>query len=166
MVVRFDFKDGLATSTGLVVDTNGATIIGSGDIHLDSEKLDMRADPSAKETNLVNLAIPVIIGGTLASPSVAPDPAALAKGVAGAAVGAATGAGVFGALAGLTGTGGTSGGSAATEGGNPCANALAGGEAAAPQSTSEQILEGAGSAIEGAGDAAKDAGEAIKGLFD
>ena len=166
MVVRFDFKDGLATSTGLVVDTNGATIVGSGDIHLDSEKLDMRADPSAKETNLVNLAIPVIIGGTLASPSVAPDPAALAKGVAGAAVGAAPGAGVFGALAGLAGTGGASGGTTA-EGGNPCANALAaGGEAAAPQSTTEQILEGAGGAIEGAGDAAKDAGEAIKGLFD
>jgi hypothetical protein len=166
MVVRFDFKDGLATSTGLVVDTNGATIVGSGDIRLDSEKLDMRADPSAKETNLVNLAIPVIIGGTLASPSVAPDPAALAKGVAGAAVGAATGAGVFGALAGLTGTGGASGGSTSAATGNPCADALAGGgEAAAPQSTSEQILDGAGSAIEGAGDAAKDAGEAIKDLF-
>jgi hypothetical protein len=167
MVVRFDFKDGLATSTGLVVDTNGATIVGSGDIHLDSEKLDMRADPSAKETNLVNLAIPVIIGGTLASPSVAPDPAALAKGVAGAAVGAATGAGVFGALAGLTGTGGASSEGTAADTGNPCADALAGGgEAAAPKSTTEEILDGAGGAIEGAGDAAKDAGEAIKGLFD
>jgi hypothetical protein len=104
-----------------------------------------------------------MVGGTLASPSVVPDPAALAQGVAGAAVGAATG-GVFGALAGLAGSGG--GGSGAT-GGNPCANALAGGTAeAAPKSTSEQILDGAGGAIDGAGSAVKDAGEALKGLFD
>lgn len=167
MVVRFDFADGLATSKGLVVDTNGATIVGSGDIRLDSEKLDMRFDPAAKETNLVNLAIPVLVGGTLASPSVAPDPAALAQSVAGVAVGTATG-GVFGALAGLATSG--SGSDAASADGNPCANALAGGgtggAAEAPQSTGEQILEGAGGAVEGAGDAVKGAGEALKGLFD
>jgi uncharacterized protein involved in outer membrane biogenesis len=163
MVIRFDFANGLATSKGLVVDTNGATIVGSGDIHLDSEKLDMRFDPGAKETNLVNLAIPVMVGGTLASPSVVPDPAALAQGVAGVAVGAATG-GVFGALAGLA-TGGSDSGSGT--GDNPCANALAGGTGeAAPKSTSEQILDGAGGAIDGAGGAVKDAGEALKGLFD
>lgn len=167
MVVRFDFADGLATSKGLVVDTNGATIVGSGDIRLDSEKLDMRFDPAAKETNLVNLAIPVLVGGTLASPSVAPDPVALAQSVAGVAVGTATG-GVFGALAGLATSG--SGSDAAAADGNPCANALAGGgtggAAKAPQSTGEQILEGAGGAVEGAGDAVKGAGEALKGLFD
>src|SRR5690606_9681927 len=143
MVIRFDFANGLATSKGLVVDTNGATIVGDGDIHLDSEKLDMRFDPSAKETNLVNLAIPVLVRGTLASPSVAPDPAALAQGIAGVAVGTATG-GVFGALAGLA-TSGSGGDGGSASGGNPCANALAGGtDQAAPKSTGEQILEGAG----------------------
>ncbi len=165
MVIRFDFANGLATSKGLVVDTNGATIVGDGDIHLDSEKLDMRFDPSAKETNLVNLAIPVLVRGTLASPSVAPDPAALAQGIAGVAVGTATG-GVFGALAGLA-TSGSGGDGGSVSGGNPCANALAGGtDQAAPKSTGEQILEGAGGAVGGAGDAVKDAGKALKGLFD
>ncbi len=169
MVVRFDFKDGLATSRGLVVDTNGATIIGSGDIKLDSEKLKLRFDPSAKETNLVNIAVPVKVGGTLASPSVVPDPAAIASGVAGALTGGGN-SGVFGALAGLTGSGQAASGGGTASSGNPCADALAsGGQAApaaeAPKSTSEQILDGAGSVLDGAGDAAKDAGEAIKNLF-
>lgn len=163
MVARFDVKDGLATSRGLVLDTNGATIVGEGRIRLDNEQLDMRMDPGAKQTNLVNLAIPVIIRGTLASPSVVPDPAALAQGVAGAVVGGATG-GVFGALAGLTGTG-----SAGSEeaSGNPCADALAAAPAPAEsKGTTEQILDGAGGVIDGAGSAVKGAGEALKGLFD
>jgi hypothetical protein len=169
MVTRFDIKKGLATSNGLVVDTSGATIVGSGKIKLDSEKLDLRFDPTAKQTNLVNLAVPVKVGGTLAQPSVTPDAAALAAGVAGTVVGVASGAGIVGALAGLTGgTSSTSSGSAPA-GDNPCASALAqGGQAPAPQpgqqapapapSTGEQILDGAGETIEGVGDA-------IKGLF-
>lgn len=165
MVIRFDFQDGLATSKGLVVDTNGATIVGSGDIQLASEKLDMRMDPRAKQTNLVNLAIPVLVGGTLASPRVVPDPAALAKGVAGAVVGGATG-GVFGALAGLTGAGTASADGGEGGSGNPCAAALASAGAEAPKSTTDQILDGGGDVLDGAGDAVKGAGEALKGLFD
>lgn len=163
MVVRFDIRNGLARSNGIVLDTNGATIVGEGDIHLDTEKLDMRFAPNAKQTNLVNLAIPVQVRGTLAKPSVTPDPAAVAKGLAGAAAGAATGAGVFGALAGLT-TAGAAGGDGA-QGENPCAAALAA-ASEAPKSTSEQILEGAGEALKGAGDAAKGAADVLKGLFD
>src|SRR5262249_48102403 len=97
LVSKFDIANGLATSKALVVDTNGATIVGSGKVMLDSEKLDMHLDPSAKQTNLVNLAIPVNVGGTLANPNVLPDPAALAK--------TATGA-----LSGVTGSSGGTGG--------------------------------------------------------
>jgi len=169
MVTRFDIKKGVATSNGMVVDTSGATIVGSGKIKLDSEKLNLRFDPTAKSTNLVNLAVPVKVGGTLAQPSVTPDAAALAAGVAGTVVGVASGAGIVGALAGLTGgTGSTSSGSAPA-GDNPCASALAqGGQAPAPQpgqqapapapSTGEQILDGAGETIKGVGDT-------LKGLF-
>jgi uncharacterized protein involved in outer membrane biogenesis len=161
MVIRFDFTNGLATSKGLVVDTNGATIVGSGDIRLDSEQLDMRFEPNAKQTNLVNLAIPVNVRGTLASPSVLPDPAALAGAAAEVAAGVATG-GVFTALSGLS----SAAGSAGSAGGeNPCAGALTA-AGAPPKSTSEQILDGAGGVIEGTGDAAKGAGEALKGLFE
>ncbi len=161
VVMRFDFTNGLATSKGIVVDTNGATIIGTGDIHLDSEKLDMRVEPNATQANLVNLAIPVNVRGTLASPSVLPDPAALAGAAAGVAAGVATG-GVFTALSGLSSAAGSS---EAAAGDNPCASALTA-AGAPPKSTSEQILEGAGGVIEGTGDAAKGAGEALKGLFE
>src|SRR5262249_16777300 len=96
-VSKFDIVKGLATSKALVVDTDGATIVGGGKVMLDSEKLDMRLNPTTKQANLVNLAIPVNVGGTLANPNVLPDPAALAK--------TATGA-----LSGVTGSSGGTGG--------------------------------------------------------
>jgi hypothetical protein len=163
LVSRFDIKKGLATSTGLAADTNGAAIVGSGTINLATEGLKMHIDPRAKQTNLANLAIPVNIGGTLAKPNVTPDTAALATGVAGAAAGIATGGGVLGALAGITGTG-AAGGTDTTSGGNPCVAALesAGTTATqpaptqqAPASTGEQLLDGAGKAMEDVGKALK-----------
>jgi uncharacterized protein involved in outer membrane biogenesis len=164
-VSKFDIKKGLATSTGLVLDTNGASIVGSGDINLATEKLKLHLDPRAKQTNLANLAIPVNIGGTMANPSVTPDAVAMAQGIAGAAAGVATSGGdVLGALAGVTGSGG-SGGSGATatataDGGNPCVTALnapaasSAAPAAAP-STGDQLLKDAGKTLEDTGNALK-----------
>jgi uncharacterized protein involved in outer membrane biogenesis len=171
-VSKFDIKKGLATSTGLVLDTNGASIVGSGDINLATEKLKLHLDPRAKQTNLANLAIPVNIGGTMANPSVTPDAAALAQGIAGAAVGAATtGGDVLGALAGVTGSGGTGTTTTATAttssgGGNPCVVALSGGSGstsstgttaapAAPASTGDQLLKDAGKTLQDTGNALK-----------
>jgi hypothetical protein len=111
-VTQFDIAKGVATAKALALDTNGATINGSGKINLGSEKLAMHLDPTAKQTNLVRIAIPVNVGGTLASPSVTPDPGALVKGATGALVGTAEGGGdAVGALTGLV-TGGTGGGTA------------------------------------------------------
>jgi uncharacterized protein involved in outer membrane biogenesis len=171
-VSKFDIKKGLATSTGLVLDTNGASIVGSGDINLATEKLKLHLDPRAKQTNLANLAIPVNIGGTMANPSVTPDAAALAQGIAGAAVGAATtGGDVLGALAGVTGSGGTGTTTTTTAttssgGGNPCVVALSGGSGstsstgttaapAAPASTGDQLLKDAGKTLQDTGNALK-----------
>ena len=56
-----------------------------------SERLDLRFDPNAKQTNLANLAVPVKVGGTLASPSVVPDPGKIAENVVGTVVGAPQG---------------------------------------------------------------------------
>ena len=58
---------------------------------LDSEKLDMHLDPAAKQANLLNIAIPVNVRGTLANPNVLPDPTALAKNATGALTGLVTG---------------------------------------------------------------------------
>ncbi|MEX0695910.1 MAG: AsmA family protein [Dongiaceae bacterium] len=153
LVGGFDIENGLAVSRGLVLDTPGAAVVGSGRIHLDSEKLDLHFQPKAKQTNLVNLAIPVNVGGTLASPRVTPDPVGTVTGVVGGAVGFATG-GVFGVLGALTGTGAASGSGEE----NPCAAALAAGQPAAPTSVPEQVLEGTGDVLKGVGDT-------IKGLF-
>jgi uncharacterized protein involved in outer membrane biogenesis len=168
-VSRFDIKKGLATSTGLVLDTNGASIVGSGDINLATEKLKLHLDPRAKQTNLANLAIPVNIGGTMANPSVTPDAVAMAQGIAGAAAGVATtGTDVLGALAGVAGAGGSGSSEATTTtaagGGNPCVTALDAPAAsstgtapapAAPTSTGEQLLKDAGKTLEDTGDALK-----------
>jgi hypothetical protein len=113
VVSKFDIAKGVATSKALVVDTGGATIVGRGKIMLGSEKLDMYLDPRAKDTNLVKLAIPMTVGGTLASPSIAPDPAAVAKGATGAVVETVKGGGAVGAVAGLV-TGTKSGGETTT----------------------------------------------------
>ncbi|MGH6883538.1 MAG: hypothetical protein ACREFM_21625, partial [Hypericibacter sp.] len=163
-------KKGLATSTGLVLDTNGASIVGSGDINLATEKLKLHIDPRAKQTNLANLAIPINIGGTMANPSVTPDAAALAQGIAGAAVGAASSGGdILGALAGVTGTGGSGGTSSTTTsassgGGNPCVTALNGGSGASttgttapaqPTSSGQKVLDDAGKTLQDTGNALK-----------
>ena len=166
LVSKFDIAKGLATSKALVVDTNGATIVGSGQIMLDSEKLDMHLDPTAKQANLVNIAIPVNVGGTLASPNVLPDPTALAKSATGALAGAAGGTGdAAGALTGLL-TGESSGGAKPAGAAGGCGVAAAETAATpaqqptAPASPAEQLLQGTTKK------GTEDVGKALKGLLD
>jgi AsmA family protein len=153
MVSEFGIAKGQATAKALVLDTNGATILGTGGIDLGSERIDLRFDPSAKQTNLANLAVPVKVGGTLAKPSVTPDPGKIAENVVGTVVGAPQG--IFDTLASLTGQ------KAAAAEQNPCAAALSGkaqpakaataapsggtatGGAAAPSSSGKRVVEDA-----------------------
>ena len=167
VVSKFDIAKGLATSKALVVDTNGATIVGDGKVMLDSEKLDMHLDPKAKQANLVNLAIPVNVGGTLANPSVLPDPTALAKNATGALTGTlGNGGDAAGALTGLV-TGNTSGTAAKPAGaaGGGCGSvaaaetpaATAPAQPAAPGSPADQLLQNT--------QKKKDVGNTLKGLL-
>lgn len=137
MVSDFGIAKGQATAKALVLDTNGATILGSGGIDLGSERLDLRFDPNAKQTNLANLAVPVKVGGTLANPSVVPDPGKIAQNVVGTVVGAPQG--IFDTLASLTGQ------KAATAEQNPCAAAISGKTQPAKATTSSQGGTTAGS---------------------
>jgi uncharacterized protein involved in outer membrane biogenesis len=172
VVSRFSITGGVAESTALVIDTNGATILGTGTVDLRDEKPDIGLVPHAKQTNLANIAIPVRIRGTLADPSVAPDPGAMATGLVSTVGGIGTG--VFDALASVTGNG--TSGSADSSGGNACVTALASPAAEQPQSSGEKITEGAEQMLDGAGQAGEgigqgagelldDAGSAIEGLF-
>jgi len=88
MVSRFDIKDGLATSSGLLFDTPNMTISGGGTVDLRTEKLDIQVKPEPKEKSLISLSTAIDLGGTLKSPSVSPSTASLLKGVAGLALGA------------------------------------------------------------------------------
>ena len=112
LVNGFDIKNGLATCTALVLDSNQMRIAGGGDINLKDERLNLSINPSPKEgigvsgvgkvsLNLGELTKPFRLGGTLAHPSLAIDTQAalttIGKAVGG---GALLGpAGILGALA-------------------------------------------------------------------
>ncbi len=86
MISRFDIENGVAVSRALVFDTAGLGVIGSGDIKLGDEILDLRVSSASKNTSVASLAslVDVQVNGTLAKPgwAVLPSPlnALLGKG--------------------------------------------------------------------------------------
>lgn len=160
---NFDIKQGIASTRGTVVETPGATVVGTGHIDLRNERIDMRVDPKSKNLNLSAIAVPMRITGPLASPNVIPDPVATVGNTVNFATGTVNVAtlGIFGALTGLDGS------SDATA--NPCATAVNSALSAKPKSTTEQVIEGVGGAAEGVGKGAVDVlqgvGEGIGDLF-
>ena len=98
-VSRFHIREGIATSTGLLFDTDKVAIGGGGTINLRDETLHMRINPKPKHESLVSLAFPIDIKGTLANPFAAPTPGAVAKGVAGLALGLVNPLGILLAVA-------------------------------------------------------------------
>jgi uncharacterized protein involved in outer membrane biogenesis len=87
IVTRIDIANGVATNRVMLLDTSRITILGTGTANLGSEQLDMKLTPSPKDQSLLSLATPILIRGSFAQPSFAPDPVALATGVAGAVAG-------------------------------------------------------------------------------
>lgn len=82
-VVKFDIKDGMATSDkGIALQTGKLNVVGSGSINFKTEELDLAVKPQAREglgIGLGKLVDAVSIGGTLASPSPKVDTAAALK---------------------------------------------------------------------------------------
>jgi uncharacterized protein involved in outer membrane biogenesis len=160
---NFDIKQGIATTRGTVVETPGATVVGSGNIDLRNERIDMRVDPKSKNLSLAAIAVPMRITGPLASPNVIPDPVATVGNTVDFATGTVNVAtlGILGALTGLDGS--------SDAAANPCATALNSALSAKPKSTSEQVIEGVGGTAqdigEGAADILKGVGEGIGDLF-
>ena len=85
IVVHFDIKTGKANAKTFLFETGGMSLIGVGGANLANETLALKFDPRAKKASVLKAAIPFSVGGTFASPSVAPD-------ITGAAVGTVTGA--------------------------------------------------------------------------
>jgi len=172
---RFDFADGVGRSRQFVADTGVAAISGKGNVNLRAETVDMRFTPSAKQVSLAALAVPVDVRGSLADPSVSPDPIAATTTAAGAAAGLAT-EGLAGAVLGLAGAGtlladepvgGCAAISSATTAAAQPAPAVSQPAPATAQkpkkkqkkSTTTQILDGATDVVNGIG-------SSLNGLFD
>jgi uncharacterized protein involved in outer membrane biogenesis len=74
----FVVEDGVATPRVLLLDTDGATLVGEGDIDLGEETLSLKLTPYPKSLTL-NLAVPVRVRGTFTTPSFSPDEMAVAR---------------------------------------------------------------------------------------
>lgn len=91
-VLNFDISDGVATADkGIALQTTKVNVLGSGIIDLETEAIDFRAKPRAREglgISLSQLGEGVYVGGTIANPRPATDLKAALKtaGVVGAAV--------------------------------------------------------------------------------
>ena len=82
LAIDYDIKDGIAEQKVFLVDTQFSTLVGEGSIDLGKETIDLLITPKSKGVSL-SVAVPVRVGGTLASPSFTPDEAALALKVGG-----------------------------------------------------------------------------------
>ncbi|HZT18564.1 MAG TPA: AsmA-like C-terminal region-containing protein, partial [Dongiaceae bacterium] len=152
VVAHFDINRGLATTRQLAIETSGATILGNGTVNLATEGLDIHLVPHATAANLANLAVPVIVGGTMAHPHVVPDAAAIATGAVGGVVTMPlTALSTIGSIAGFGGSGGAPGAGC----GAAAAASQPGPAARQPTSPAGQILQGVGNGAKGAADTLK-----------
>ncbi len=94
-VVRFVFKDGLATAEkGIAVQTPKMNVVGSGTINLKTEAIDFAVKPEARQglgINLASVAGMVRATGTLAEPTVGLDKLGAATGALSVGTAIATG---------------------------------------------------------------------------
>lgn len=158
LAAAWDVKDGLATQSVLLIDTQYSTLTGKGTIDLGTETIDETLTPNAKGVSL-DLAVPVNIGGTLMNPTATPDEGALAL-----KVGSLIGSVFFppAALLGLSDLG--------IGADHPCVLANApGGDGSGGGISTGGVVDGAGKAVEGAADAVgnaiDDVGKGLDSLF-
>jgi uncharacterized protein involved in outer membrane biogenesis len=69
----FTVRDGIMTTSNLVVDTSDNTIHGQGTINLKDESLALQLMSRSKRFSLVSLRGPLVVGGTLRDPSIHPN---------------------------------------------------------------------------------------------
>lgn len=169
IVADFSIDDGLVSSSALVLDTGYMSVVGDGKINLKTEKLNISLKPVPKEglkaggigklsQSLGELSTPFKLGGTLANPKLALDPAQAAL-TAGKMIGGGKsfferGGSIAEAL---------EGGSKGDE--NPCLRAIESSKKSADTKTEkkkEGILD---KAIGGGPKEIKDLGEGLQKLF-
>jgi uncharacterized protein involved in outer membrane biogenesis len=89
IIGNFKVNKGIMKTAPFVVDTVDTSINITGQIDLGKETPDLRLNASPKDISLLSARVPLLVKGSLKSPSVTPDPAHLAaKGAASAVLGA------------------------------------------------------------------------------
>ena len=78
MVSDFAVTQGLLKTRVMLLDTGEANVVGSGDANLRAETLNFQIITEPKHFSIGSLPTPIDIGGTFKSPSIRPDPKALA----------------------------------------------------------------------------------------
>ncbi len=68
-IARFKAQVGTLTARDLIMDTDAALITGEGQVHLDSETLDLGIHGNPKSLRLFRLRTPVLVQGTLVHPA-------------------------------------------------------------------------------------------------
>jgi uncharacterized protein involved in outer membrane biogenesis len=71
---KFTARDGILTAEELIIDTEGVLITGDGQVHFDSEAVDLSLSGHPKSLRLFELHSPVLLRGTLAHPKVDLEP--------------------------------------------------------------------------------------------
>jgi uncharacterized protein involved in outer membrane biogenesis len=84
LVTRFDVKDGVATASTILLDTEAALIDGAGNINLGDETLFLDLRPYHKTPVVVTFRTPIEIRGTFAKPLVTPNPTGIGERLAAA----------------------------------------------------------------------------------
>ena len=77
-VASIGIEQGRATSRLALIDTEYSTVSAKGTANLASEILNLVVEPQAKSATL-NVAVPVLVGGTFANPQFRPEPGATLK---------------------------------------------------------------------------------------
>jgi uncharacterized protein involved in outer membrane biogenesis len=84
LVSDFQLTDGVMDTKTFLLATKEANILGSGDVNLKTQKLDLALRTEATHFQIGSLSTPIDIGGTLKSPSVLPAAGPLAAKAGGA----------------------------------------------------------------------------------
>lgn len=67
-VADFDVKHGVMQTNALILDTEISTVIGTGSVNLNQEKLDLTLNPKTRNTSIVALSTPIYVTGTFSNP--------------------------------------------------------------------------------------------------
>ena len=73
-VMDFQAQKGILAGRSIFVDTTNVLITGRGDVHLDTEKLDLSLQGDPKKLRMVRIRSPITLKGTLAHPTVGVNP--------------------------------------------------------------------------------------------